>query len=251
MTHRSLICAVLLALASPLFAAEEAPTRLVVPLMVEGSVREIEPLLHSRIGAPVQVEYSSMGQIIQRLNNGEEMDVTVISKAATQQLAARGLVKSQYDLVQADVGIAVADDAPKPVLKTSEDLVAFLKATQSIAYFMPGASGNLLLQFAEKNGIADIVKQKGTVISQGFTSALVVNGKTASAIQQISELMAGGAKNIVPLPDSVQVRASTCVVVFNSSKRPDVAEQIAQVLTSADAAAIYSRTGLIPIFKQQ
>jgi molybdate transport system substrate-binding protein len=217
--------------------------------MVNGAVHQIEPLLHARVNAPVEIEYTSMAQIIQRLNNGEAMDVTVISRAATQQLAAKGLVKSQYDLVLAEVGIAVADNAPTPVLKTAEDFIAFLKATPSIAYFSPGASGNLLLQFAETNGLTDIVKQKATVISEGFTSTQVRDGKVASAIQQISELMAGGAKNIVPLPDSVQVRATTCVVVFNSTRQAEAAEQIAQVLTSSDAAAIYERSGLIPIFK--
>ncbi len=248
MNRRALSCLMLAFLSSSLFAAEEATTRLVVPLIVDGAIHEIEPLLHSRVNAPVKVEYTSMNQLVQRLNNGEAMDVVVISKNGAQQFAAKGLVKSQYDLVQAEVGIAVADNAPTPVLKTSEDMVAFLKATPSIAYFMPGASGNLLLQFAEKNGIADIVKQKGVVTSTGFTSTLVREGKTASAIQQISELIAGGAKNIVPLPDSVQVRATTSVVVFNSAQRPDVAEKIAQVLTSSDAAAIYQRFGLIPIF---
>lgn len=245
---RALICLSLSLIAFPAFAAEEA-TRLVVPLMVDGAIHEIEPLLHSRVGAPVKVEYTAMAQLNQRLSNGEAMDVVVISKNAAQQYAAKGLVRAQYDLVQAEVGISVADNAPKPVLKTSEDLVAFLKATPSIAYFMPGASGNLLLQFAEKNGIADLIKQKGVVTHSGFASTLVSEGKAASAIQQISELIAGGAKNVVPLPESVQVRATTAVVIFNSAKRPDVAEKIAQQLLSADAAKVYQRFGLVPIFK--
>ncbi len=238
----------LLAWTSPLFAGETSPTRVLVPLMLQGAVTELEPQLRSRAGGSLQIEYVQMAKLVERLGQGEQADVTVVTRAATQQLAAQGRVKSQADLVQSELGLAVADSAPAPVLNTTEDFVAFLRLTPSIAYFGAGASGAVFTSFVERHGLTDIIRQKATVITEGFASSLVRDGKVASAIQPVSELKFGGANNVVPLPESVQVRSISCVVVFNTARRTDVADRIVQVLKSDEAAAAYRRAGLTSLF---
>jgi hypothetical protein len=230
------------------FAAETAPpARLVVSLLMQGSMTELEPLLRSRLGGPLTIEYTPMMKLVERLDGAEAVDVTIISKAAADRLTEKGLVRSQVELAQSEVGIAVADDAPAPILKTEADLVAFLRATPSIAYFV-GGSGTTLIQFAERHGIGELVKRKGTVVSDGFTSPLIRQGKVASAVQAVSELRYGGANNIVLLPESLQNRTATCLVVLQKGKRSDLAAKIVQVLTSQEAAGVYRRAGLLPVF---
>ena len=61
--------------------------------------------------------------------SGEAADIAILTKEAVQQLAAKGYVRSPTDLVLSVIGIAVGDSAPTPVMKTTEDFVAFMKAT--------------------------------------------------------------------------------------------------------------------------
>jgi molybdate transport system substrate-binding protein len=176
-------------------------------------------------------------------------DVAIITRTSVPPLAAKGLIKTQIDVVQSELGLAVADGAPKPVLKTTDDLIAFLKATPSIALFGTGVSGTVILQFAEQHGLADELKRKTTIITEGSTAALLRAGKVASAVQQVGELTFGGAKNIVPLPESLQTRPVSSVLVFKTSQHPDVAARIAAVLTSPEAAAVYRRGGMTTLIK--
>ncbi len=235
--------------ARPLWAAESTPIRILVPNMLEGAFTELQPLLRSRIAVPMDIEYVQMSRLVERLNKGEVADVAIMTRASVEPLAAKGLIRTQVDVVRSELGIAVADGAPAPVLKTTEDLIAFLKATPSIGLFGGGASTAVLMQFAERNGLSEMLKQKATIISEGYAGALVRDGKVASAMQQVSELKFGGANNVVPLPDALQTWPVSAVVVFENSTHPDVAAKIAQLLASPEAAATYQRAGLTPVIK--
>ncbi len=251
MDRRTFICSILTLLMSPLVAVAQATmVNVVAPLALQGALTEIEPLLHAQVGAPVRIEYVTMARLVERLNQLEGMvDVAIVSEAGAEELAGKGLVKSRLDLVESEIGIAVADNAPTPVLKTTEDFVAFLKSTPSIAYFGISGSGKLLTQFAEKHGLVDVIKAKGIAITAGFTSSLVRDGTAASAIQQLSELKFGGANNIAPLPESIQVRSVNCAVVLSTTRQTGLAHQVVQVLTSPEAAGIFQRARLKPLFK--
>ena len=95
----------------------------------------------ARSGVPVKTEFATTAALVERLTNGEAADLAILTKEAVQQLAANGYVHSSTDLVLSVIGIAVADDAPTPVMQTTDDFVAFMKATPSIAYTVRGVSG--------------------------------------------------------------------------------------------------------------
>jgi len=110
----------------------------------------------------------------------------------------------------------------------------------------------LLNRFLRENGkicgLADVVKPKAMLVD-GFAGTPLREGKVAAAVQQISELRFSGAKNIVPLPDEIQVRTVFTVAVLNSAASADSATKIVRVLTSSEAAAAYERAGASPMFK--
>ena len=248
MRRRKLLLASPLLFFTPTVVAQEAPMRIVATIAVEGAFADIEPLLPTRSGVPVKVEFGTTAALVERLTNGETADLAVLTKEAVQQLAANGYVRSSTDLVLSVIGIAVADDAPLPVMKTTEDFVAFMKATPSIAYTMRGVSGVHMAQLIERHGLAGVVKPKAIVVD-GFSGTLLREGKVAAAVQQISELKFTGATNIVPLPDDIQVRTTFTVAVLNGTTRADSAANIVRALTSPEAAEIYERTGASPLFE--
>ena len=248
MRRRTLLLATALFLLTLRALAQEAPVKILATIAVEGAFAEIEPLLPARSGVPVEVEFATTAALVERLANGETADLAILTKEAVQQLAAKGLVRSSTDLVLSVIGIAVGDDAPLPVMKTTEDFVAFMKATPSIAYTARGVSGLHVARLIEQLGLADVVKPKAVVVD-GFSGTPLRDGKVAAAVQQISELKFTGAKNIVPLPDEIQVRTVFTVVVLKGATNADSAAKIVRVLTSPEAAAAYERSGASPLFK--
>ena len=248
MQRRVLILLALLSFLTFGVVAQEAPVRIVATIAVQGAVEEIEPLLRARLSVPVTIEFATTAALVERLTNGETVDIAILTQEALQRLAASGYVHSPTDLVRSVVGIAVGDDAPLPAMSTTEDFVAFMKATPSIAYTLRGVSGVHMAQLIERLGLADVVKPKAIIVD-GFSGTPLREGKVAAAVQQISELKFAGAKKIVPLPDAIQVQTIFAVAVSKGTARADAAAEIVRVLTSTEAAAAYERSGTSPLFK--
>jgi molybdate transport system substrate-binding protein len=248
MNRRTLILVAALSLPTLGIGAQEAPVKIVATIAVEGAFAEITPLLRARSEVPVEVEFATTAALVERLAEGEAADLAILTQEAVQQLAAQGNVRSSTDLVLSVIGIAVADDAPLPAMATTADFVAFMKATPSIAYTVRGVSGLHMAQLIERFGLADVVKPKAALVD-GFSGTLLREGKVAAAVQQISELKFTGAKNVVPLPDEIQVQTIFTVAVLNRSTRADAAAKVVAVLTSPEAAAAYERSGAAAAFK--
>ncbi len=248
MKRRTLVMAAALSLLTFGVAAEEATVKIFATIGVQGAFAEIEPMLPARAGVPVKVEFATTQALLERLMNGETADLVIFTQEAVQQLAAKGAVHSPTDLVRSSIGIAVRDDAPTPAMKTTEDFVAFMKSTPSIAYTVRGVSGLHMAKLIEQLGLTGVVKPKATLID-GFSGTLLVQGKVAAAVQQISELRVAGAKNIVPLPDAIQVQTIFSVGVLSATTRADAAARVVRALTSTEAAAAYERSGVSPLFK--
>jgi molybdate transport system substrate-binding protein len=229
-------------------ASQETQVKIVATIAVEGAFVELAPLLPVRSGVPVEIEYATTAALVERLTSGETADLAILTKEAVQQLAAKGRVRSSTDLVLSMIGVAVGDDAPLPAMKTTDDFVAFMKATPSIAYTLRGVSGLHMAQLIEQLGLADVVKPKAMLVD-GFAGTALREGKVAAAVQQISELRFAGAKNIVPLPDEIQVRTVFTVAVMNGSASAGSAAKIVRVLTSREAAAVYERAGASPVLR--
>jgi molybdate transport system substrate-binding protein len=228
--------------------AQEAPVKIVATIAVEGAFAEIEPVLAAGSGVPVEVEFATTAALVERLTNGEAADLAILTKEAVQQLAAKGHVRSSTDLVLSLIGIAVAADAPLPAMQTTEDFVAFMRATPSIAYTMRGVSGLHMARLIEQLELTDVVPPKATVVD-GFSGTPLREGKVAAAVQQVAELKFAGATKIVPLPDEIQVRTIFTVAVLSRATSADSAAKILRVLTSTEAAAAFERSGASPLFQ--
>lgn len=247
MQRRTLILAAALALPTQALVAQQA-VKVLATIAVQGAFAELESLLPAQSGVPVKVEFATTAALVERLMNGEPADLAILTKEAVQQLQAERLVRSSTDLVRSVIGIAVGDGAPLPAMKTTEDFVAFMRATPSIAYTARGVSGAHMARLIERLGLADVVRPKATIVD-GFAATPLREGKVAAAVQQISELKFAGAERIVPLPDELQVVTTFTVAVLTGTTRADSAAQVLRALTSPEAAAAYERSGAAPLFR--
>lgn len=247
MKRRVLVLALALCPVALRAVAEEAPTRILATIAVQGAIEDVRPLLEAA-GVPVAIEFATTAALVERLASGEAADLAILSREALDALAVNGDVRAPTDLVRSSIGVAVRDDAPLPVLRTTEDFAAFLRTTPSIAYTLRGVSGGHMTRLIEQLGLVDVVKPKAVVVD-GFAGVPLREGRVAAAVQQISELRFTGATRIVPLPPSIQLETIFSVAVTTGSARADAAAELVRVLTSAAAARAYERSGLAPAFE--
>ncbi len=248
MRIRAQLLSTLLLLLTATAVGQDAGVKVVATIAVEGALTAIEPLLRERAGAPpLELEFATTAALLGRLAGGEAADLAVLTKEAVEQLAAKGVVSSSTDLVLSVIGIAVAEDAPLPAMRTADDFVAFMKATPSVAYTVRGVSGVHMARLVERFGLADAMRAKATIVD-GFSGTLLREGKVAAAVQQISELKYAGATNIVPLPAELQVETTFTLAVLKGAARDGPAARVAAALTSREAAAVYERFGSTPLF---
>jgi molybdate transport system substrate-binding protein len=230
-----------------LAAAAQQPVKIVATIAVQGALAEIVDTLPVQAGVPVELEFATTAALVERLAGGERADIAVLTKAAVQELAADGRVRSSTDLVASVIGIAVADGAPLPAMRTADDFVAFMKATPSIAYTARGVSGVHMARLLDRFGLAEAVKPKAVVVD-GFAGQPLRDGKVAAAVQQISELKFMGAHHIVPLPPELQVETVFTLAELRGTAG-NAAAAVAHALTSREAAAAYERAGSSPLFE--
>jgi molybdate transport system substrate-binding protein len=220
------------------------PIRLLSTLAVASAVKELIPVFEQRTGAAVDVDYTTTKLMMERLDAGETADLVIVTDDAAKILAPDG--KGRADIAVSRIGIAVADDATLPPMATLADFIAALTDTPSLSYSRAGVSGLYFAGLIERLGIAEMVNAKAVVIPNGYTSEQLMSGRVALAIQQISELLTGGASNITPIPDDVQVATLFAAVIPKSTGDADGAARLAAFLASGEAMAAYRRWGLDP-----
>jgi molybdate transport system substrate-binding protein len=228
-------------------SAQETPVQVVATIALQGAIEELSPLLKAQAGVPIAIEFATTAALVERLANGGRADVAILTREALDGLTASGAVQPPTDLIRSLIGVAVADDAVPPVLRTTEDFIAFLEATPSLAYTLRGVSGVHMAQLIERLGLAAVVRPKATIVD-GFSGTLLREGKVAAAVQQIGELKFTGARNVVPLPEALQEPTVFSVSIATAPQHARAAAALVRALTSRDAAAAYARSGAIPLF---
>ena len=236
--------------AAPLAEAADKPRiKILAAIAVEPAFPDLKPMIPASAGVEIDIEFAMSPTVVERLNKGEMADLVILTKEGMAGMLKAGQVGPATDLVSSDVGIAVADGATLPTINTAADLVAFLKATPSIAYSKRGASGLHFAKLIDQLGVADIVKPKALVIDEGLTATRLLKGEVASAVQQVAELRFGGAKQIVFLPEALQSHAVYTVAPLKRSSRTSEQAAVIRALTSKLAAEAFERSGVHPVFK--
>ncbi len=243
---RSLLAA-LCTLAAGTASAAEAPLKILTPGYGQAALQELEPLMEARIGGPVTIEIVGTGGIPERILKGESIDLVVTYKPSLADAAAKGRLQAKTDVAISNVGLAMADDKPAPVLDTPADVTAFLKSIPSLAH-STSLSGQHMASVIEKLGLTAEMKPK-VQTGTGILGAKVARGEVAAAAQQISELKLAGLKNIVPLPAPLQTDLVLTAATVEGTSRADDVKKIVDLLASADAAQAYANAGLKPFKK--
>jgi molybdate transport system substrate-binding protein len=154
------------------------------------------------------------------------------------------------DLGAVGIGIAVREGAVVPDIATEEALKRALLAAQSLTFMDPtrGTSGKYFDEVVlQRLAIREAVLAKTQLGEGGMIAEKVARGEVEMAIQQMTELTpVAGIRIVGPLPASLQKTTVYAGAVTKAAASPNEAAALLTFLVSAEAQALFARTGFAP-----
>ena len=187
--------------------AQAAEVKVLASGAVKEAALELFPQFEKASGNKVAVTWAGTVDIKKKIAAGEVFDLVIVASPELDTFAKDGKIVagSKVDLVKSSIGVAVKAGAPKPDLKSGDDLKKTLLAAKSVGY-STGPSGVYLVSLFEKMGIADQIKAKAKVTPPGVpVASLIRSGEAEIGFQQVSELIhEAGIDFLGPIPADIQ-----------------------------------------------
>jgi molybdate transport system substrate-binding protein len=238
--------------------ASAADVRVMISAGFYGVYSELAPVFERASGYHlVTTRGPSMGDspeaIPARLGRGEAADVVILDGGAADELGRRDLVRadSKIELARSLIGMVVRAGAEKPDIGSVETLRGTLLAAKSIAYSDSGSGTYLATTLFPKLGIAEQIAGKSRKVrgppSGEPVAAVVARGEAEIGFQQVSELIhVPGVSFVGALPAEVQPGFSFAGALTRNVQQSEAAGALLRFLSSAEAASVISKAGLMP-----
>ena len=188
-----------------------------------------------------------------RLTAGQQADMVILDGEAAENLAKRGLVKSNSITILAlsQIGAAVKLNAPKPDISTVDAFRKTLLSAKSIAYSDSGSGTYIANTMFNKLGILEQVKAKSMKVrgppSGEAVAAVVARGEAEIGFQQVSEIIhTPGITYLGPIPKDLQPGFSFAGAITTNTTQPEAAAAFIRFLSSPDVVQVIKNAGLIP-----
>ena len=230
--------------------ADAADIKVLSAGAMKSVVVALTPEFEKKTGHRLIVDSGTAGGLLKRVNDGEAVDVAIITPGAIDDLTAKGKIATGSKLAVAKVGIGVGikEGARAPDIGTVEAFKRTLLAAKSVTYVDPKAGGSSGIYFdrlLETMGIADAVRAKAILKPGGYVAELVATGEAELAVHQISEILP--VKGVVlagPLPADVQNYTIYAAGVGATAKEPAAAKLLMELLASDAASAVLKAKGM-------
>lgn len=146
-----------------------------------GLVNALRDTFRDETGSEIEGDFGAVGGMRDRIMNGEEIDVAILTRAVIDGLVSEGLLdpNSVTDLGHVDTGIAVKSGADHPAIVDADDLTSAF--TTADALFCPDT-----VQATAGIHFASVLKQLG--VDDLSSLHEFPNGQTAMAAMAKSEL---------------------------------------------------------------
>ena len=229
---------------------QAAPTDITVIMSggFSAAFRELLPELERHADVKVSVATgASQGDgpntIAAQLRRGEPADVVILSREGLDELlgAGRIVLRSDVDLAETPLGVAVRAGAPKPDLRTVDAFKQALLEAKSVTFASSTTGIYITTKLFPRLGIADEMARKSTTAGV----AAVARGEAEIAIQPVSELLhAPGVDFAGAVPTEVQYVSVFSAAITSNARQPDAAKRVIAFLGSPDAAAAIKNSGM-------
>jgi molybdate transport system substrate-binding protein len=225
-----------------------------ITVLSAGAVREPLQELASAFERSAQqrvaITYSTAGALRATLANAARADVVILPAESLAEAEASGWVRSgtRRDLAHVGIGVAVRKGAPLPDIATAEALKHALLEARAVAYVDPtrGTSGRYFDGVVlPALGIANEVRAKAKLQTDGSAAEFVRRGEADIAIQQISELLAVDGVTVVgPLPTPLQKITTYSAAIGAHAQAPGPAAELIEFLITPASKAVFKSKGM-------
>ncbi|MEX3687517.1 substrate-binding domain-containing protein [Paraburkholderia sp. BR14263] len=197
---------------------------------------------------------NALNAIPVRFARGEWADVLiVVSNALDDQVRAGNVVPgSKVDFARSPIGLAVREGAPQPDISTVDALRRTLLAAKSIVYPDSASGVYIANELFPRLGLDGRVKSRSRMVSAERVATVVANGDAEIGLQQVVELLpVKGIIVVGSLPAEVQRYTVYSGGIATTARNPFGAEALIRFLSSPEAAAAITHSGLEPITAPQ
>jgi molybdate transport system substrate-binding protein len=220
---------------------------------VESTFRDLVPKLEAATGDKLAISWGTAAMLSKRAQDGEGVDVLILTKSALDGLAKDGKAVLQQDSVFASTGIAVAvkSGAAKPDISTPDAFKRALLEAKSVAVSDPAtgaASGVYIAKLMERMGIAEEIKSKTRYApAGGFAATLLVSGEADLAIQLEPEIVSvAGVEKVGSLPAELNNVTVLAAGLGRNANNEEAGRRVIKYLHSPEAVAAFKAHGVTP-----
>jgi molybdate transport system substrate-binding protein len=245
------ILAVALGLAGTLASASDpADLRLLSAASMQTVFKEILGDFERRSGYKVELRYSTMGAITDRVTNGEQADLVISSPGSISALVSRGLIDASSEVQIAKTGVGIVIPAGDPALRIDsvEDFKRALLAARVVVYANPaggGAAGVHIAKVVEKLGIAEVLKAKTRYGAGGDVAEVTIaQGPGALGLTQVSEIVGKAGMQFVPVPDALQNYTGFVAGTPSGAQPSQAVKEFIAFLRTPEAVAVMKAKGM-------
>jgi molybdate transport system substrate-binding protein len=215
-------------------------------------LKELVPRFEQATGDKISIVYGNAGAVRALLEKGEAADLVILPADSLAEVEAKGLVQpgTRADLAAVNIGVAVKKGVPAPDISTPDALKRALLEAKAVAYSDPAraTSGKHFDSVVlPALGIADQVRAKAKLQTEGSSAEFVRRGEADIAVQQVSELLSvEGVTVIGLLPPSLQKTTIYSAVIATRAAARQSAEKLIAFLASAPSKAVFRAKGMEP-----
>src|SRR5262245_256056 len=111
---------------------------------VRAIVTDLADAFRLESGHTVALSFGTAGQVRQKLQGGDPLDVVIMTDAGIDDAAKQGTVApgSRADIARTGMGVGVREGAPRPDISTTEAFKATLLQAKSLVYVDPAQGAN-------------------------------------------------------------------------------------------------------------
>jgi len=230
--------------------AKATEIKLLSAVALHPAIDALVPDFENSSGHKVSVAYGTAGDVAERVQKGEPVDLVITATARIDQLQAQGKVVAGDRTIIAKVGVGafIRKGSAKPDISSADAFKSSMLAAKSIAYPDPaggGASGIYVAKLLERLGIAAEMKLKTKLLPP--TEALyrsVASGDVEIGFNQISEILAQPTIELAgPLPLTIQNYTQFTPGIVTGSSKADAATALVTFLSSPPSQAVLKAKG--------
>jgi molybdate transport system substrate-binding protein len=210
---------------------------------------ELVPIFEQSSGHPVTTIWAATGEIMNRVEAGEAVDIVIMNAPSIDRLIRQGKLAadSRVDIAKSGIGVAVATGAAKIDIRSVEGIRSSVLAAKSIA-ISSGMSGMHVRRLFESWGLLDQLQQKIKELPPGMpVGEVVARGNAQIGFQQVSELLPiKGIDYLGPLPTQLQHLTVFSAALHTGAHTPGGAKALLDFLTSRGAIPVIRKWGMEP-----